>query len=1072
MSRIRGGIFNVDEAQAIQDGALQWKKLVEQVGNGTMLAEYFDMQTDGRMLRTCAKERQVIGAYLDKSSQLRDLFFAAQAVVKTSTNIRRWPVISGTYGSDSTGRALCVGISDCIPGTTVCGCTSVLSLETETYREIPASFANPVVSTELIVDTPEKIAIAYLKNGLDTDLIERNDFLAAGGRIRDDMKIPLFKYSRMKFDGTGVGAKIRVDNAAVLEALAMFPQTKITRNPGSESCRLVDIDASSTSSRSCLNGKDDPKIKQWENGFPGGISALEANRKKVPAMVTLFATTPSTEWLTKDNSIVRQIFETSSLAFFGGFNYYHSLQPVSSVTQPDIGTMAMDLRSRSMVDISRYPDSKIASMGKSQVDSYCGLTVAGTRRSDMCSPTLGPLLFECTQYSSNSKTLYAQDPRNRQTCIHGHSCTVSLARAWLGSNLDYVHVPVPGFKLKDHPNAYKRWSDFYYMSVYGTYDMRSQMSEPGRLIPNNDFLPVKELWRVHANSSRPTKFFLPIGVFLETYGEYFQTDTLTDPSMNLSEPVQEHGMWPMCPHDASTFQTDLQSYLKSNMIPRSSTLYTSYQQRITPGNRRVSTCAGSVSGIRECDVLGYSSYRVGMMPGFTMDPSTCVNTEAAVKVWDGIFKCVSCSWWQPYYCVGLHDCLYMVSGSRKDKWSSFRSSGRISTMDIDTAVYGDVSLFYTLNQGFNVQDEQVFRSGLSVQAAIRSVIIAVINEILMKDEQSEGKLYAGVPSMPLHDTEKLLWNENNMFPGFNTGGSSQYEDTLPVLDEQGVRCSDVAVSTPGWDTCTFDDNYDAFINSVKYNMQIPEGLIIKNQTRAAYFTNKAHMLAFGIPAWSKKKRDPRETFVQALLNKTDQCTYATKRDSVCSVKATGGYYVLNPWLGGAFNVYEKSTTINGIDGGCDTTLLDDLATSTVPSSMLKTIDDKIDPRCDVSAVCDDRFEKSQPAVCLARGEQGPSYDTVPINSKHNMCTKQPTTRQSSCKHEQGMLYGLSGQPIMDLHSTIPNGIMGGSPGGIFSNPMFMGTTTPGMKYGRVYSLPTEIAGTTYHVCFACACVLT
>lgn len=64
-----------------------------------------------------------------------------------------------------------------------------------------------------------------------------------------------------------------------------------------------------------------------------------------------------------------------------------------------------------------------------------------------------------------------------------------------------------------------------------------------------------------------------------------------------------------------------------------------------------------------------------------------------------------------------------------------------------------------------------------------------------------------------------------------------------------------------------------------------------------------------------------------------------------------------------------------------------------------------------------------------------------------------------------MLYGLQGSPVGDLHTTKEHGIMGlERPGGLFSNPMFVGTRVPSSTFGRVYSNPGEIAG--HHIVYA------
>ena len=87
-----------------------------------------------------------------------------------------------------------------------------------------------------------------------------------------------------------------------------------------------------------------------------------------------------------------------------------------------------------------------------------------------------------------------------------------------------------------------------------------------------------------------------------------------------------------------------------------------------------------------------------------------------------------------------------------------------------------------------------------------------------------------------------------------------------------------------------------------------------------------------------------------------QCTFAGKSKSVCSLhKANDTWYVLNPWLGGSFNVYEKSD--DGTEGGCDTTALD------ASTRGYLAADVTIDPSCTVDPACIDDPLKATQARC-------------------------------------------------------------------------------------------------------------
>lgn len=266
----------------------------------------------------------------------------------------------------------------------------------------------------------------------------------------------------------------------------------------------------------------------------------------------------------------------------------------------------------------------------------------------------------------------------------------------------------------------------------------------------------------------------------------------------------------------------------------------------------------------------------------------------------------------------------------------------------------------------------------------------------MDANEGTNLVYTSVPSMPMYDRERAVWNPATPFKDFNPSTNDQYEASLPPKVD-GSKCSSVTEAKVGYNECGFEDNYDALIDSVNTNMKVPEGIIVPPRSRAAYWTDKAHMLADGIPSWSRPNRDQSETFVQTITNKTLQCTYASVRESVCSVSPAGdSFEIFNPWLGGAFNVFEKSD--DGFQGGCDTTLLDESTRQLLGPSV------SIDVDCTVynPPVCEgDRLSQSQAAFCKQRQGQSPRIvDPVPRNSRHNMCTQQPAPNPTVCRHPQ------------------------------------------------------------------------
>ena len=179
---------------------------------------------------------------------------------------------------------------------------------------------------------------------------------------------------------------------------------------------------------------------------------------------------------------------------------------------------------------------------------------------------------------------------------------------------------------------------------------------------------------------------------------------------------------------------------------------------------------------------------------------------------------------------------------------------------------------------------------------------------------------------------------------------------------------------------------------------------------------------------------------------------------MCSVDSSypGGstFYVMNPWLGGAFNVYERSD--DGSDGGCDTDALrrgngDDDEDDDGSLVLIGLDSGEIDPSCSNPAVCDStknrRLRDSQAPVCVQRAGRTPETATVPRSSPHNLCMRTPRANPTFCEHGQGMLHGMQGAPVRDLHRFVglePQGVRQG----LFGNPLFAGIRPPSATQGR------------------------
>ena len=995
----------------------------------------------------------------------------------------RWTSLDGRTYSNSREQGNSVNIcqgdhGECTNSPDkLCACTEPSGTETE-----PAS----------TTASPLTIARDYMhasQEQFSRQHIESLDFVNLKLQM-PGMKIPAFKYA---LTNLGQGGKVVVNSDVGGKSIynaGVAANSNIIDRQFALACAPVVVGVI-TQGQSCIFGSApgmDPKIKAEEDKFYMGMAGLQQSRARPPYLVIDMDSmnhlcTGALNWnLTGECGMVFPLYENTFDEPIGDGRYLYK-QPGNSWSNylPDFGTSVLNLYNAKKVDpeIGTARSRLITSdSGRASVlDSFCGLvprdpdgTATTLQRGDLCGDKIGVLLQGCDQQGPIPKQMDRIDSHHGQTCIHDHSCTLTM----MGPSSYDLWVPAPGFWMGDIEkvrNDHKAddWGNPAWESISSTYREADDNSGPGvtynllqqatenipawwqkrhrdycqiqaerddghyearcqkdDTIPLYNTLPIQQLWRHHIDTDTLTFFYLPIGVFLQTFTSIYQSKaTLNDFKYAPSYPLTQMGMWPMCPHDSTTFITNPTDAAKSRMVTGAQVAggLGAYQQQYEVGAVTPVTCHGSETGIQKCPVRGWRSYRIGMMPGYTMDVNGCDRaTQTAFMVQKNIYKCVDCTMWHPAYCRGSHECMYRsnIGINSNTKWQDSRFIRNTYMTTINDLSYMDVS-----GAGDGL------RQGMSSAKAVEAAIVALSNEIL-EELGGDPLIYESVQPMRLHDAEKLLWN--GRFERYAAGQNAIYETTLPVL--VGTRrCDTIGTSAPqGYEACSFADNYDAFIKSVNTNMVVQEGLVVRPLTRMAYWTNKKHMMSHGIPSWSKHQRDPRQVFAGTLMDKNVQCKTGSKWVSVCSTSTDlldSKHWPFIPWLGGAFNVFEQQDGLtdrnNNPDGGCDTTMLD----TENPSISTEII--TIDPSCqtpDCSEVGVTPLDSIQAKVCTAKQGQPPQLPTVSASHRHNMCTQRPLPNPSACNHPQGMLYGLQGRKMDDLHATTPTGVRQ-SPGELF-----------------------------------------
>jgi hypothetical protein len=486
-------------------------------------------------------------------------------------------------------------------------------------------------------------------------------------------------------------------------------------------------------------------------------------------------------------------------------------------------------------------------------------------------------------------------------------------------------------------------------------------------------------------------------------------------------------------------------------------------------------CRHSDTGIRKCVISnGYLSFRIGLAPGYIINPAKC--NGKAVPVMGNIKRCIPCKPSSPRYCTGRHECRFPAVRTKIAAWATLNFvpedvKAKIAMGDSDATVL-------EVNQTNTAENTPIFdtRAYMNDRSAIRS-LVSLLGNFLLEANNRHNKYYTSVSELPIYTREKESWNTSNLFHAYRPDEVVQYEISLPdVVDKSDSASSRCSITTKqGQPTSVFKLNYSACNFSSQFEhlsalvgthkssgspFRIPEGIVIPPSTRIAYLTSKKMMITDGIPSWSKASRQQSDVFVQDLLDQNTQCKHASMKESICSLHQNQ-LYVMNPWMGGAFNVFESDEGMQ--DGGCDTTFLDKYLKSDIASD--SSI--QLDSLCSVPSTCggagseeERNWYRNIPQVCRTRQSLPERIPTIDASSKHNLCTVKPKAVPSICQHPQGMMYGYAGKPWGDLYASASAAQTFGNidVGGIFENPMAAGRRHPRTSYGLIRSEPHEIAG--------------
>jgi hypothetical protein len=1090
LTTVEAGVL---KTQVDSEALSKWNALVSETLSSLKDSDFFDTDPlDSRILspservrRVCSKGRELVKAFIDASPVLANTIMT---VLNSTASGRFYPPgLFGPYADISGTRIICRGVS----GEAGCTSPSYFAYEGNVSSSDSGSSDSGGTTPHTAAATTSLYDAAMMY--LNMQPIEASDLMRATPSA--DGKIPLTLYSNLQMDRDSKVLLNPSKLSSVLQSVVGWGE-----KAAGSFCPLQSIDVPATiPSRSCFitDFQLDKRITDVEDAFPnGGVAELNRLRGTTPFLITLWGddahsrTDWEMPWKFYNNDLEYRAAAMCSL-------YDNEVDLAEHWgSMPANGGGAMDLLSKelspklvqdylggddSVVRVQPYSEAARMSLQDARLrykmpylvklnsntlvdkgmDSFCGIVEAEddgvTYREDPCSPLLA-FKFGATPgaCAGATGTLSSRDVNSGQTCIHDHSCMMRFGLD--ASKLMVAHgydLGMERFYQRFISALGQGWvsNAFTYLGVNLGYSVARFMLK--------DTLVANEMWRYHGRKTSKAKFYLPIGVFLETFkdSQWVQdneAETYLDiMSLDLYKPSRALGMWPMCPHGPDT-SINYMDQQKSQML-QGFNVNGAYAQN--PLNvRRGQGCAASQSGIQQCNIDGgYRSFRVGLASGFHTNPRKCKRYEYAMPVMRGIYKCTECTWWTPKYCEGEHDCYYATVKNAL-KLARWQERTHIHPNVKRNVEQGDIRIFQGLENA-NV-NSRMFGKFMSDRVALEAMV-SLLADFLIEKNGGSAYTYSDPKPLPFYENDRLNWNALKPFETYDARGNQAYDNSLPEVDPgTSLRCvNSTHKFTLDYKQCDFDDNYRTLQTIVQNEMRVKEGLVIPPLSRAAYYVSKKHMLTEGIAAWSLNTRLQEDRFVSNLLNSSVQCRHASRQESICSVRMDGrGVYVLNPWIGGNFNVFESSN--DGTTGGCDTNQLDEIDKAFFAQSF------SLDSSCSSPSVCSApetsaRWDAGVAQVCRDREGNPERSPTVQSFSDHNLCAKKPKANDLSCKHPQGMMFNLMGEAVGDLYSETFSS--GSKTGGIFENPMAAGRKVASAKYGAIRSKEDEIAG--HHVVY-------
>lgn len=208
-----------------------------------------------------------------------------------------------------------------------------------------------------------------------------------------------------------------------------------------------------------------------------------------------------------------------------------------------------------------------------------------------------------------------------------------------------------------------------------------------------------------------------------------------------------------------------------------------------------------------------------------------------------------------------------------------------------------------------------------------------------------------------------------------------------------------------FNNCT-DRNYLALRQHVQSRYKRDGGVVIPMRSQMDWSVSFSMMSAGALFSFAHTARDINKQYMNQLLDTNSVCgpKAANSYDRLCYSQTTGSLSeisVINPWISGSWNPYDK----------CDVSDTDAQTGNT----------ELIDSLCYFSQSCQEgtayfsnsyHLDMPNRDVCTSRNNQKTQNLNVNPSLLYNLC-KHPLREDTICEHIQGMLGGTDGYPTED-----------------------------------------------------------